>query len=508
MYFFCVFFVTLCANTGFFASGNALRAADGYPGTALDFDGDDDFITIPNEPPFDFTGAMTIEAWIRVDAFDKTWQAIVTKGDSAWRLHRYNNTNTVAFGTTGLSNVDLYGTTNVNDGQWHHVAAVYDGSNKYLYVDGRLDASAAAAGSVSLNNYAVRIGENWEETGRQFDGRMDEVRIWSVARNQDQIRETMHLTLNGDETGLVGYWQFNDESGSTAADSAGSNDGTMMNMDESNRVDSTVVIGGGMCVFQNGAQNQSVALGNVNIDDTADPYDAAVDLFNTEISLAPNILPSPGGNNHVLDDRYWVDHGFNDPGIFTVQMTFSLPFGYLNTGDAENLILYNRSFNNDGAWSAITTGASGITSTTVTFDGVDAFGQFTIGSTGDSNFEESTPTPTQTATPTQTPSETSTPTETFTPTQTPTPTPTPTPIPEYCCLNTITSFPYVESFESDFGGWVNSPFDDRDWVRWSGSTPTGGTGPSSAQDGAYYVYTHWDPFSIWHLTTILDGVLF
>lgn len=111
-------------------------AAAGTPGTALDFDGIDDYVIIPNEPAFDFAAAMTVEAWIKVDSFTKEWQALITKGDSSWRLHRYGVSNTLSFGTTGLSNEDLDGSAEVNDGQWHHVAAVFDGSWKYLYVDG------------------------------------------------------------------------------------------------------------------------------------------------------------------------------------------------------------------------------------------------------------------------------------------------------------------------------------------------------------------------------------
>jgi hypothetical protein len=53
----------------------------------------------------------------------------------------------------------------------------------------------------------------------------------------------------------------------------------------------------------------------------------------------------------------------------------------------------------------------------------------------------------------------------------------------------ILSVPYSESFESDFGGWLQSTDDDYDWSRNSGSTPSSSTGPSSAYDGNYYLYT-------------------
>ncbi len=57
------------------------------------------------------------------------------------------------------------------------------------------------------------------------------------------------------------------------------------------------------------------------------------------------------------------------------------------------------------------------------------------------------------------------------------------------CTSTIVNFPYIASFESNYGGWSNTSADDFNWTRRSGATPSGGTGPSSAQHGKYYIYT-------------------
>ena len=209
------------------------------PGYALDFDGTNDYVSIPNESSFDFTTAMTIEAWIKVDAFDKDWQAIVTKGDGAWRLHRSAASNYISFGTTGLSNVDLEGTTNVNDGQWHHVAGVFDGSTKYIYVDGALDVSVSATGSITTNDYGVNIAENSQNTGRYFDGLIDEVRIWNMARTETEINAKKDTVLIGNESGLAAYYKFDQTSGSYLYDHTGNgNQGVLQNMDNSDWVPS------------------------------------------------------------------------------------------------------------------------------------------------------------------------------------------------------------------------------------------------------------------------------
>ncbi|MEQ8711872.1 MAG: hypothetical protein RIC80_02590 [Cyclobacteriaceae bacterium] len=53
----------------------------------------------------------------------------------------------------------------------------------------------------------------------------------------------------------------------------------------------------------------------------------------------------------------------------------------------------------------------------------------------------------------------------------------------------VTTYPYSESFESGLGLWTQSSADNINWTRTSGSTPSGITGPSSANDGSYYMYT-------------------
>lgn len=51
------------------------------------------------------------------------------------------------------------------------------------------------------------------------------------------------------------------------------------------------------------------------------------------------------------------------------------------------------------------------------------------------------------------------------------------------------NYPYRESWETGFGIWSQSTTDDFDWTRRTGSTPSSNTGPTSAIDGNYYIYT-------------------
>jgi hypothetical protein len=109
-------------------------------------------------------------------------------------LQRNQSKDSLEFACTGLKIPDsspygaLYGQKNVNDGQWHHVAGVYDGEKMYLYIDGAVDALQAASGAINANNEPVYIGENSEMTGRCWNGLIDDVRIYNYALGEGQIK--------------------------------------------------------------------------------------------------------------------------------------------------------------------------------------------------------------------------------------------------------------------------------------------------------------------------------
>jgi len=173
---------------------------DGIDGGALAFDGDGDYVDIGKDQSFDITNQITISAWIKVGAFDREWQTIVAKGDRAWRLQRNWGESTLEFACSGLVVLGtdwgkIYGTTDVNDGHWHHVAGVYDEEKIYLYIDGSLDASAEAPGNIRVNDEPVYIGENSQMPNRFWNGLIDDVRIYSYALSTEEISEIAQSAL-------------------------------------------------------------------------------------------------------------------------------------------------------------------------------------------------------------------------------------------------------------------------------------------------------------------------
>ncbi len=169
-------------------NGSAAWApTEGQVDGAVRLNGPGSYLSVGNESNFDFTNAMTVACWIRPDTFDATWQAFVCKGDYSWRLHRAGDTNFLNFACNGLSQLDVTGTTNINDGQWHHVVGVYDGANLYIYVDGNLDGSIASTGLIDNTGDPVQIGSNASMSGREFKGLMDDVCIYNRALTAEEI---------------------------------------------------------------------------------------------------------------------------------------------------------------------------------------------------------------------------------------------------------------------------------------------------------------------------------
>ena len=81
--------------------------------------------------------------------------------------------------------------------------------------------------SIPNNNRAViiggkRVGSTTPEAFNQgFDGSMDEVRVWASARTETQIQDNMCKKLQGTQTGLRGYWRFDEPYGLTVPDYSG-----------------------------------------------------------------------------------------------------------------------------------------------------------------------------------------------------------------------------------------------------------------------------------------------
>lgn len=172
--------------------------------------------------------ALSFEGWIKPSSFKSASPYIssimgteVSDSNSAFlRLGDASLANNKLQFVVSINNVQqkLASATALNANTWYHVAATYDGSNMKIYINGVLDATKAQTGSVNSTG-AFNVGYLYN-TSRNFNGKIDEVRVWKRALSQTEISQNM-CNVSVPATSLAAYWKFNEGSGSTVQDTSG-----------------------------------------------------------------------------------------------------------------------------------------------------------------------------------------------------------------------------------------------------------------------------------------------
>lgn len=101
----------------------------------------------------------------------------------------------------------------VQAGRWYHIAASFDGRTGRLSMNGQLVLEQEQEFPVYYGDAGFSIGRarNSQYGGDVFfKGQIDEVRIWNHVRSASQVTDHSRRPLQGDEPGLVGYWNFDD----------------------------------------------------------------------------------------------------------------------------------------------------------------------------------------------------------------------------------------------------------------------------------------------------------
>ncbi|MEM7261729.1 MAG: LamG-like jellyroll fold domain-containing protein, partial [Planctomycetota bacterium] len=240
-------------SNGVYTNGVTL----GFSGAILDdsdaavyFDGGDPFIDVPHDDAM-LLDEGTVAFWFyphrhdrRHGLFSKDSNGLDTGGhltiywDRSKIRTRLQSTSTSYFVSTG----------NLPDNTWYHVAFSWGSTGMRLYVNGVLldtENYSGGLGSTSggIGNFEpIVIGANGWSTGNlnsngvrdELDGRMDEVAMFDtvlsaaeiLALADAQVPEGYDYDVMAGFMNADGYWRFEETSGTTAADSAGANDGT------------------------------------------------------------------------------------------------------------------------------------------------------------------------------------------------------------------------------------------------------------------------------------------
>ena len=153
-----------------------------------------DFIDFGDPAVLDLTGdEVTLSIWLRLGAAGTEMKVFAkwsdAAGDFSYLLSVLANNHALFAVFTGATDT-VEGTTDLNDGEWHHVAGTYDGSDIRIYVDGVEEGSTAASGTMSSNTAPVRIGAGSGGSGTEepFDGDLGHGALWDTARSAGNIR--------------------------------------------------------------------------------------------------------------------------------------------------------------------------------------------------------------------------------------------------------------------------------------------------------------------------------
>jgi hypothetical protein len=188
------------------------------PNFVLDLDGAGDWVRLP---PAGFTmfQEATIEAWVKFRSFKNT--------DRVFDFGARQREQYVGVSLTPLPNsvatkfliVDTAGTRRREDvfggfrlNEWTHVAVITGPGGVRMLLNGVLVMTNDFAGSLSslgAENFFLGQQTHSNDAGT-LDGQLDEVRVWSVQRTEEEIRVNLFRRLTGREPGLAGLWNFDD----------------------------------------------------------------------------------------------------------------------------------------------------------------------------------------------------------------------------------------------------------------------------------------------------------
>jgi WD40 repeat protein/tetratricopeptide (TPR) repeat protein len=174
--------------------GDAKIVSDPHRGNVLSLDGDGDYVNCGHTPTLDITGSVTIAAWVKLEEFH-TINSTIAASSGSWGLERYSDTNSVGFYCSFPPKYEEYGWVTgvcgekqVDDDKWHHVVGVYDGKRIALFIDGTPDSQLNVSGNTAFCKYPFYIGRNSEVEGFEWNGLIDDVRLYSYALSDGEVK--------------------------------------------------------------------------------------------------------------------------------------------------------------------------------------------------------------------------------------------------------------------------------------------------------------------------------
>ena len=183
--------------------GNLKWVDDGKFGGALEFPGKgDSYVRVDHDDVFN-SDPYTFVAWVKLNA--ASWQYVVWRNGEVWPepenvrhldiwIHQDDYPVFMWHVKGQVGRID--GKTIVADGEWHHIAKVYDGSKVQMFVDGKLEGEKASGGTLDTSKSPIWIGARPGNVAAT--GLFDEVGFFTKALTEAQVNDVM-------DTGLADY---------------------------------------------------------------------------------------------------------------------------------------------------------------------------------------------------------------------------------------------------------------------------------------------------------------
>lgn len=184
---------TWSGTTPYYATGHNQT----YSGN---FDGSDVIVAIPNTSQFQFgTGNFSVGAWVKTSASLSEAAAVAANRcgiAESWVLETYNNQASFStFGTGSAGYLTSPGT--VNDGKWHYLVGVRNGTSVAIYLDGVQANSAAVSAGYNSNSGAsvITIGNlsSGGSCNHYWNGNIQDVRIYDRALSGAEIQQIYNM---------------------------------------------------------------------------------------------------------------------------------------------------------------------------------------------------------------------------------------------------------------------------------------------------------------------------
>jgi len=188
--------VSRYGNNGTLVNGTAWNANGKYGG-AMKFDGVNDYVNVGNDSSLN-AQAVSIALWVKpAKSVQNQYARLVEKLFSESYYLGADTTGTKFKGIFAILDSpygSLESTTVIAADTWYYVVALHDGSNDYLYVNGKLESTQA--NTASLNSVSpVFIGRYTQSNTGLFNGTIDEVRIWNRSLSASEVQQHYYGNL-------------------------------------------------------------------------------------------------------------------------------------------------------------------------------------------------------------------------------------------------------------------------------------------------------------------------